>query len=1388
MSNIKTSSLQYVRKNYTIYLKDEYGADMMYNPYGVGNKADHVFCLKCDYVESSHANNTGIAKFVNDCLYDTKTPVQLRDNDCRTAINGFPIEVYMNNEYLGIYNFNYDRYSYKPYGYEETPNMLVYEINSNSNTSAGAFHRFGDDAQSSANISELDYYKRDFNLIYSANRTTESDTMSEIKTLVEWVAVAGQDLFRDTIDEHFNREYLFRYLLCVLFVAGVDSLGKNLKLQNFGDNIWYPTFYDLDTVLGIDNSGYLTIPTSAEIEDGTFNTANSKLWSKVLNYFNLEIREEWAKMRQDRFTLENIMKYIYDDQIAKIPAKYYNTDAQVKYLNFGSLYTYCCHGNKRHHMSRWIRERLAYVDSMLDYFVSQDDQVTIRMNKTGLVTFDVTTYIPLYFSVKWNNSANGTQRIKMNRGETKTFSFNSTVATDQEVIVYHAQHIKRLDNLSNLNPSSCILSNAIKLNEVEIHSTELYNINVTNNKYLRRVDLSNCPTLGTVTATGSSLDLSNCKYLKYCDVRNTALTEIQLNTSGGSLKEIYYPKTIQSIELIKQRLLETIGLPYGENGADIPTALYNIDIEECPMINRLNMSDDDAISNTFASMIYCNNLTLRNALDLQVLSFDGFHRLTNVVIENMYNLEELGFNNLLPVGQTSTLKYVALSNCPKLEEIELNCTSDDYEITLANNAVLDFGRLYSLKNITSNCVLKGLKTLVVPNGLESMFFTNEYGSGYSSVENIWSSSVCNVSLNGAVVSATHMNNGYKGIDFLGMNLKNIDLGALVNIPKAINFSLSPTHVNPNFNLNRDGQTYPYLQPVGTLDLSNYTESLAKFFNGVDLDKLTIICNNDLPQNDLSYCFYNSTFSGVESINALLSRVSNITNLDYCFYKTTISDLSILEHVNMGANSTMNYTFAECPNIIELRNVVIPASVVEIEGLFFKCPIASIVNMNVYVNGSIAGLFKGCNKLETINTLRIPNVTSVASTFEGCSILSTLTGFELPTSCTDVSNLFNGCYSLTSLSMEFGENITSGENWFPPNLETLYDTNINTDAVKLTSCATLKSINNLKLRVSNVDNFFDNCSSLRSINGLDIGGTITSVSGLLKDMNLTSLQNITFGNNITNFTSCFENVPCVTDDMIINMPNHTGMVVDYSRMFAGCLGITKVIDTVYPNGGSNFTSMYEGCTGITRIENLTVNGKIVDAMFKGCSYVTKVSNTTFNNATSMNEFFMNCTRLEELDGVTFGEHIISANDWFKNTNLKYVNNMTLNNEIIKFTNNTTLLEVNDLVLGNNVRNISNMFANCSKLTKDTTIPSHITNCSNTFKNCTGMTHIHSNWNNAYTNGITPTDCYAGCTGITHINDVDLGVNEYKTGLDEVPEEWGGYGFEDSNVRRYCCVLS
>ena len=972
---------------------------------------------------------------------------------------------------------------------------------------------------------------------------------------------------------------------------------------------------------------------------------------------------------------------------------------------------------------------------------------------------------------------------------------------NQEILIYHAQYIKALDNLSNLNPSSCILANARKLTNVEIHSTELYNINVTNNTFLRSINLEGCSALGTVTATGSSLDLSNCKYLRYCNVYNTALTEVQLNTSGGSLIEILYPKTIQSINLIKQRLLEKIGLPYGSGGDEIPTSLYTISIEECPSIKYLNTSDNSAINTSFASMVYCNNLTIRNSLDLRRLTFDGFYRLKKVVIENMYNLEELGFNDLLPKGDASTLQYIGLSNCPLLEVLELNCTSNEYEITFANKAILNLGGLFGLKSIESNCVLKGIETIVVPLNLESMFFTNEYGEGYSTIKNIWSSSVCTVNTSGSTAKAQHIDPTYEGIDFAGMNLKNIDLGALVNIPKAINFTLHPTTVNPHFNLNRDGETYPYLQPVGTLDLSNYTESLAKFFDGVDLDKLKIVCNNKLPQTDLSYCFYNATFSNDTAINTLLSKVSSITNLDYCFYKTTVANTSILSKISMGESSTMNYTFAECPNITNLKNVIIPSSVIEIEGMFYKCPLTAITNMIVNVNGSISGLFKGCTELTTISTLRIPNVTDVSSTFEGCTSLTTLTGFELPSSCTNVSNLFNGCYMLTSISMNFGSNILAGENWYPPNLETLNDTNIESGYVKMTNCSTLKNVNNLYINNGDYSDMFNGCPNLATLT-LTMGTNITGLARFIKGCskitskpfteipetcitieemfngtNITDISGMIFGSKITNATNWLP-IGLITAN---NVTIKNNMV-----KFNGCSTLVNCNNLTITNNVNNLSFMFNNCTKLANfyLSDSCDLSKVTttESMFYSCYALTEIDfkNLNISSMKNMLDFFRGSNNF------TMKNFRLTSNScnyvrafyypyYFENI---YIGN---NNAVKAFGRDTSMYRsqvktITGLSFGESVTDISEMFKDCPNLTYDFIIPSTITDCSKCFYGCTKITHIHSNWDNNYTNEITATDCYAGCTGITHIDNIKVVDYEGDLGLDYIPETWGGNGFD------------
>lgn len=180
-------------------------------------------------MESTHSRNAGIAKFVNECLYETKNPMQQKNSNIRNAINGFPCLMYINDELQGVYNFNLDRYSTKSFGYTDENNVLVYEVSANSDTTAGAFYPWVE----SSGKSKLDYYKSDFECLYPPTRAAGNDDMSELIRLIEWVNSSSDEDFKDNIGNYFNLEYLLRYFLFVYVFGAVDSLGKNMKLASF---------------------------------------------------------------------------------------------------------------------------------------------------------------------------------------------------------------------------------------------------------------------------------------------------------------------------------------------------------------------------------------------------------------------------------------------------------------------------------------------------------------------------------------------------------------------------------------------------------------------------------------------------------------------------------------------------------------------------------------------------------------------------------------------------------------------------------------------------------------------------------------------------------------------------------------------------------------------------------------------------------------------------------------------------------------------------------------------------------------------------------------------------------------------------------------------------
>ena len=202
------------------------------------------------------------------------------------------------------------------------------------------------------------------------------------------------------------------------------------------------------------------------------------------------------------------------------------------------------HGRRSEHMKKWVKERLLYLDTIYGYEEDTKESITIRANTTANINLDILTYSPQYLTVRWRNGVE--QRLKVGRdanGMMKATRFNGTLATatDQEIIVYNAKQIKKIDGLTNANPSTLNLVEASRLVEVDCQNAKVLNdIRLNeNNKFISKIKLNGCTKLGdTSTGKSSVLDLSMFAMLSEVNLNDTLLTNVLFPTTGCNLKTL----------------------------------------------------------------------------------------------------------------------------------------------------------------------------------------------------------------------------------------------------------------------------------------------------------------------------------------------------------------------------------------------------------------------------------------------------------------------------------------------------------------------------------------------------------------------------------------------------------------------------------------------------------------------------------------------------------------------------------------------------------------------------------------------------------------------------------------------------------------------------------
>lgn len=1163
-----TSSLQYAVKNYKIKLKNPDGSKYKYSPFKNGILED-TFCLKADYMESSHANNTGMAKFINDELYDTKVPPQQTNSKVRTAINGFPIQLYIAKDsastpvYMGVFNFNLDKGCNKSFGLDNEvtgqENCMSFEVSSNSDTSAGAFKNDTDES-----------LRTDFELRYPDEDDCTSEQITEkynvLKRLVTWVKNADETTFKNELEQYFNKEYLLKYFLQVHLFGMVDNLGKNMMLTTWDGNIWYPQFYDLDTQLGLDNTGYLKFYSDIDITEGVYNTSGSKLWTMVENVFADELSAMYKKLRTSKYRLDNILKYWYDGQVAQIGELQYNKDMEAKYIKFKNDYLFMLHGRRSEHMKKWVKERLLYLDTIYGYEEDTKESITIRANTTANINLDILTYSPQYLTVRWRNGVE--QRLKVGRdanGMMKATRFNGTLATatDQEIIVYNAKQIKKIDGLTNANPSTLNLVEASRLVEVDCQNAKVLNdIRLNeNNKFISKIKLNGCTKLGdTSTGKSSVLDLSMFAMLSDVNLNDTLLTNVLFPTTGCNLKTLQITSSkLQSLSLKNMPLLGLLSV-------NKDAILSEFTVENCPEAYMRY----DVQHGRKTVLIRSETISISGSPKLFVGDDVVSINITNTVNGNrnyntplLRNLKLCDIDNI-PILLISGTGAQGSYKETHIETFKIDCgigflrlygmgfktMQEQMDINMERVKCLMLKRFTNIRSVhlTSkmNGVYIGNEVICGETYNNGYFYNNEFGVGtsrengnYTNMTKLESIYMDDVEVTDTIDFSNNPKMGMLALDetvipeSIGKVIANCDFTAYKTPEWMYNGYNARFYLPPTF------EVEGYIKTTSADKLWPKTSTNTAYPPLRNFEKLTLELDEDF--NDLTQFFNN--FKALEKLpDCITAEVIGKCNSTYAMFNgcTALTDINRLEGADINFNTDSSYenfrnSFYEVKGPFTLGNVTFSAmhgNCYTMSSLFAKSGLTSIGDITINIAGvrDVGGMFYDCISLVSVGNIIINDSTdkqiTLNSLFRNTPLLKQVKGLTI--------NAPNAT-EIKCNSMFQGSGLTDYSNINLP---------LNAEMNKIfidSSLTSIESIPNYKevIRTAiNLGDAFRN-SQIESVPDLVIDNSPTLSFIFYQCSKLKEVGNITGNANITSISDIFRGCPKLEHISKISLPNVNG---------------------------------------------------------------------------------------------------------------------------------------------------------------------------------------------------------------------------------------------------------
>lgn len=385
-----TSSIHFAKKNYTIKIYEDEALETKKKVNMKGWGEQNKFCLKANFVDITHARNIVSARLwsqIVDTRADEDKASFMTNSPNNGAVDGFPIKLYLNGKFEGIYTWNIPKDAWMFGMDEDDANncVLCAEQNNNGNNDLALGSEFraecaldGSDWSVEVPDSATDSVKTGFN------------------NLISFVMNATDEEFKANLGNYANVQSLLDYFVFMIVDCGNDSAGKNiLMVTEDGGIIWYISAYDKDSTWGQDQQQSESATT---VYPDDFHETNSLLWERMIKCFTEELKANYSRLRATVLSWQNIFDAFerFGDVIGE---DLYAKDKNCGYTLPGTAW------NSIDYIESWTKSRLEYTDS---YFATLGEEpYTVTNNLTNASTSNSATEVIPSGSYSATITANG---------------------------------------------------------------------------------------------------------------------------------------------------------------------------------------------------------------------------------------------------------------------------------------------------------------------------------------------------------------------------------------------------------------------------------------------------------------------------------------------------------------------------------------------------------------------------------------------------------------------------------------------------------------------------------------------------------------------------------------------------------------------------------------------------------------------------------------------------------------------------------------------------------------------------------------------------------------------------------------------------------------------